>query len=98
MGFETEKQITQAMFLGIVARPRTDMNNHTNFDRKIGVYPVATHKVPGQRNNRYGVVGTQKTKLVDVIREGYKKMPLEKVIPVLNQMWPLRKEPDLLAT
>eukprot|EP00903_Cladosiphon_okamuranus_P008822 g8449.t1 len=82
-----KSHITKVMFLGVVARPRRNTANNSSFSGKIGIYPF-TEKVRAQRHSRNRPAGALETKTVEVTKERYKKMMIDKVIPDIKRQFP----------
>lgn len=84
---KSKRFIVKVMFLAAVARPRYDPHRKTMFDGKIGIWPIVVRK-PAKRNSKNRPKGTLVTEPIEVTREIYKSLILEKVIPAIKQTWP----------
>lgn len=75
------------MFLGVVGRPRRNDHQNVDFSEKIGIYPLA-EQVQAQGNSQNRAAGTMVTKNVEVTKERYKKMVIDRVIPDIRASFP----------
>jgi hypothetical protein len=73
--------IQKVMFLCAVARPRGA------WDGKIGIWPFV-EQIPAARNSANRVAGTLETKCVNVTKEVYGDMIINKVLPMVKEKWP----------
>lgn len=77
------------MFLVVVARPRFDDDNNTQFDGKIGIFPFVREEA-AQISSKNRVDGTLETKACNSItKDIYRSYLLEKVVPEIRKKWPL---------
>ena len=84
---KSKRFITKVMFLCAVARPRWDVGRNQWFDGKLGIWPFV-EKVQAVRNSRNRVRGTWETKNVNVKRENFREMLVEKLLPSIIAKWP----------
>lgn len=86
---KSARHMLKVMFLTAVTRPRFDSDGECTFDGKIGVWPIV-ETVLAKRNSRNRPAGTPELKSVNVTRELYKNMLIEKVLPAIYAKWPGR--------
>ncbi|ETO67802.1 hypothetical protein F444_15310 [Phytophthora nicotianae P1976] len=84
------RYIGKVMFLAAVARPRYDAKRKTNFDGKIGIWPVVEY-VRAQRCSANRAKDTAEVKNINMTRKVYVNMLKEKVFSAIRQLWPGRK-------
>lgn len=87
---------TKVMFLGVFGRPRHNPGNNMAFDGKIGIFPF-TEQIRAHRNSRNMAAGTMETKSVEVTKERYKTMLIDKVIPEIKAKFPGGAQQDHLG-
>jgi hypothetical protein len=85
---KSKRYIEKVMFLAAVARPRFDTTRNSHFDGKLGIFPFTT-MVPAQRSSRNRPAGTLEMKPMSVTKEVYRDFICNKVIPAIQQKWPL---------
>jgi hypothetical protein len=85
---KSKRYIEKVMFLAAVARPRFDTTHNEHFDGKLVIFPFAT-MVPAQRSSRNRPAGTLEMKPMSVTKEVYRDFKCNKVIPAIQQKWPL---------
>jgi hypothetical protein len=79
--------ITKVMFLAAVARPRFDDDGLCIFDGKIGIWPFV-EKVRAARRSTNRPAGTMITKCINVTKQQYTNMILNRLMPVVEEKWP----------
>lgn len=88
---QSKNFIGKVMFLVALARPRFDDEGKEIFSGKIGVFPLVT-KQPALRRSRNRDAGTLETKpITSVTKEVIRAFLLEKVIPVIKNVWPVEE-------
>ena len=75
--FKSKRFITKVMFLAAVARPRSDTHGKTMFDGKIGLWQLVL-KEPAKRNSKNRSKETMATKSIEVTRDVYISMIVDK--------------------
>jgi len=83
-----KSHIMKVMFLAAAARPRFDDDGNCTFDGKIGIWPFV-EKVQAQRSSVNRPRGTWETKPVNVTKDVYREMMLQKVVPAIREKWPV---------
>ena len=83
-----KSHIDKVMFLAATAKPRWDPHKKQWWDGKLGIWPFA-HQVAAKRSSANRPAGTLEWKTYNVNREEYRKMLIEKVIPAIQQKWPI---------
>ncbi|KAF0682834.1 Aste57867_25133 [Aphanomyces stellatus] len=83
--------IPKVMFLAAVSRPRHDDERGTNFDGKIGIWPIVEY-LPAVCNSRNRPAGTIVPTLVNVDAAVYRDYVITRVIPVIKSMFPTSNE------
>ena len=86
-----KSHITKVMFLAATARPLFDEEGACTFDGKIGCWPIV-ERMEARRSSRNRPRGTMIVKPVNVTRDIYRTMLLEKVIPAIKQKFPRRNK------
>jgi hypothetical protein len=82
--------------LKIMAWPRFE-NGECVFDEKIGIWPFVEH-VAAKRSSSKHTKGTIETKPVNVKKDNYLQMIIEKVLPAIHERWPSMAAPEQLLT
>ncbi len=82
-----KSHIPKVMFLCAVARSQFDANGNCIFDGKIGIWPFAV-QVAAQRNSHNRQAGTLEWKCVNVNKDAYRQMIVQKVVPAIAEKWP----------
>lgn len=86
---KSKRFIQKIMFLCAVARPRWDTTRNSQFHGKLGIWPFV-HMVRAQRSSRNRPAGSMEMKpLPSIDRQVYKDFICNKVIPAINNKWPL---------
>ena len=83
-----KSHIQKVMFLCAVARPKHDTHSNVQFSGKIGIWPFVK-VVAAQRSSRHRARGTMEIKPVNVTKEVYLDMMLQKVLPAIKANCPL---------
>jgi hypothetical protein len=83
---QSKRFIGNVMFLAALAKPRWDYNRKIKFSGKIGLWPIVEYE-PAQRNSKNRPKGTLVTKPIEINREIYTKLIIEKVIPAIKSKW-----------
>ena len=84
---KSKRFITKVMFLAAVSQPCWDTSRNQWWNGKIGIFPF-TYQEPAKRNSKNRVKGTMETKAMNVDKNAYRKMLIEKVIPAIVQKLP----------
>jgi hypothetical protein len=82
-----KSHIIKVMFLAAIARPRYNEQGECTFDGKIGMWPIV-ERTQAQRTSNNRAAGTWETKPVNVDRDVYRQMMIEKVLPAIKTKWP----------
>lgn len=88
---QSKNFITKVMFLGAVARPRFDDDGVCVFNGLLGIWPF-TQEVAAKRNSKNRPAGTLETKCVEVNKKEYYDAVISKVIPAIQEKWPVQGE------
>ena len=81
------EHLIKVMFLAVVARSRFDTEGVCTFDGKIGMFPFI-EKVTAQQKSKNREKGVIETKLLPVNKNRYRDFMIDKVVPVIKDMWP----------
>ena len=85
---KSKKYITKFTFMCAVARLRWDSHAKSEFDGKIGIWPLIFQEAE-KRSIKNRLAGTMETKCIASInRVEMTKMFVKKVIPEIKQKWP----------
>lgn len=84
---QSKRFITKVMFLAALAKPRWDYHRKTSFDGKLGLWPIVEYE-PAKRNSKNRPKGTIVPNPIEINREIYTKLIIEKVIPAIKTKWP----------
>lgn len=84
-----KSHITKVMFLAATARPVFDADGTCTFDGKIGCWPII-ERTKARRSSRNRQKGAEVIKPLNVTRDIYRKLLLEKVIPAIKTKFPRR--------
>lgn len=84
---QNKRYIGKVMFLAAVARPRYDPHRKCQFDGKIGIWPIVETAV-AKRKSKNRPAGMPVTKCVNMTRDVYTKLIVDKVIPAIRAKWP----------
>jgi hypothetical protein len=85
--------IGKVMFLCAQARPRWDFHTHTQWDGKIGIWPIGKY-TQAQRNSIHRPAGTLEWENVNMCNELYRDMLIDLVIPEIMNKWPVGQWSD----
>jgi hypothetical protein len=77
---KSKRFIAKVMFLAAVAQPRYDSTGACVFDGKLGLWPF-TEQIPAQRRSKNRPRGTPVTMPININRDKYRAMLIDKVIP-----------------
>ena len=86
---QNKDHILKVMFLCALARPRFAPNGDCLFDGKIGMFPIV-ESVVAQRTSRHRPRGANIVRPVNVTKERYRQLIVEKVVPAIKEKWPCR--------
>jgi hypothetical protein len=84
---KSKRFIAKVMFLSAVAQPRYDSTGACVFDGKLGLWPF-TEQIPAQRRSKNRPRGTPVTMPININRDKYRAMLIDKVIPSIIAKWP----------
>lgn len=85
--------IGKVMFLCAQARPRWDHHTNSQWDGKIGMWPIGNYTV-AQRRSVHRPAGTIEWENVNICNELYRDMLLDHVIPEIMNKWPVGQWTD----
>jgi transposase-like protein len=84
---KSKRFITKVMFLCAVARPRFCFATNKKWNGKVGIWPIVEQS-PAVRSSRNRTAGTLVTKPIEVNKEVYRGLLVEKVLPAIKKLWP----------
>jgi hypothetical protein len=87
-----KSQIEKVMFLSAVARSRFNTQGDITWDGLIGIWPF-TRQVAAQHGSINRPAGTMETKNVNVTKDVYRELMINKVIPAIKAKWPNNHNP-----
>ena len=76
--------IEKVLFLCAQARPRWDAHRNAYWDGKIGIWPVGTYWMRTRGPRTGSLMWEDQT----ITQKVYRKLLLEKVVPVIELKWP----------
>ena len=82
--------LTKIMFLCAVARPRYNTNKNAWFDGKIGTWPIGKWE-PVKRSSKKRAKGMHVWKNQSIMWDVYWEYLIQKLLPVIEQKWPMNK-------